>query len=115
MPEVPVIGQPGATNNPLVVLNTHLGEISKQLERIAGTVSLPHRYALAEANDPGGHGKVWGSFCMACSDAVAEFTYPCRKPELEMIDTARPPAFFTIGDVFEIDPLGRMVRYIPPV
>jgi hypothetical protein len=109
----PILGQPEGTNNPLVVLNAHLGNITEQLKRLGGP-ELPHRYGIAEANDPGGHGRVWGTYCLACSDAVGQFIYPCQMTARERIDSVRPPAFFTVGDVFEIDPLGRMVRYVPP-
>jgi hypothetical protein len=116
MPEVPVIGQPAATNNPLVVLNAHLAEITAALRALNAPKAAvyPHRYGIAEANDPGGHGRVWGAYCLACSQDADEYVYPCQVPAHEMLDTVRPPAFFTVGDVFEIDDKGRMVRYVPP-
>lgn len=112
MPEVPVIGAPAQTNNPLVVLNYHLEQITAALQALATPkTGYPHDYALAVAEDKGGHGKMWGSYCLACSEKVERFVYPCQ---LEPEEAIKPPQFFTIGDVFIVDEHGRMLKYEPP-
>lgn len=95
--ELRIPGRPDGTNNPLLVLaeaiTTH---VAKPLERIAAAADKAdarHDYAVAIANIPQ-HGKVWGTFCTACSAQAEEYVYPCAlKPD----DPIRPPAFFTIG------------------
>lgn len=109
MPEIPVLGQSQNTGNPLVILNAHLANITEVLGKIASP--LPHDYTLAIAEDPGGHGKMWGAYCLACSDAVQSFVYPCQRAPEEAL---KPPQFFTIGDTFVITEDGRMARYEPP-
>ena len=64
---------------------------------------LPHKYGLEVANDAGGHGKMWGAFCLACSFDNEAYVYPCQVNPEEQI---KPPQFFTIGDVFIIDEVG---------
>ncbi|MFL5865240.1 MAG: hypothetical protein ACJ780_31485 [Solirubrobacteraceae bacterium] len=107
---IPVLGRPEGTNNPLVVLNEHLGNITAALRRLSGP-DLPHDYAVGVAEDPGGHGKMWGAYCLACSDEVRSFVYPCQRAPEEAV---KPPQFFTIGDVFIITEDGAMARYEPP-
>ena len=107
---IPIVGRPEGTNNPLVVLNEHLGAITQQLARIGGPTP-PHTYGLEIAEDPGGHGKMWGAYCIACSEAAEHYVYPCQRAPEEQL---KPPQFFTIGDVFIIDESGRMLRYEPP-
>lgn len=110
--DVPLLGENGRpVNNPLVVLNHHLGQITAQLARIGGPVP-PHRYAVDVAQDPSGaHGKMWGSYCLACSEQAETYVYPCQVSPDEQI---KPPQFFTVGDVFVIDEHGRMLKYQPP-
>lgn len=114
--DVPLLGENGRpVNNPLVILNQHLLAINGALAQIAANTGSPasamHRYGVAEAEDKGGHGKVWGSYCIACSEQVSQYVYPCRLAPAELV---KPPMFFTIGDVFEVDDEGRMVKYVPP-
>lgn len=108
----PILGDNGRpVNNPLVVLNGHLEAITAQLARIGGPTP-PHRYAVDVAQDPSGsHGKMWGAYCLACSEAAETYVYPCQMAPEEQI---KPPQFFTVGDTFVIDEHGRMLRYEPP-
>jgi hypothetical protein len=113
---IPVLSREGGTNNPLVVLNNHLEQITAQLSVIArhtapdATAILPHIYALVQAHDDT-HGAVWGSVCVACTDSTGSFIYPCNiEPDVPV----KPPRFFTIGDVFDVDKHGRMVRIEHP-
>lgn len=108
----PILGRgPEGTNNPLVVLNNHLGQMTDLLGIIAAKVSgdLPHVYVVAR-QDAEHVGAYWGSFCLACTDEASEFVFPCSKSQ----DPIHPPNFFTIGDVLVPDANGRMLRYQPP-
>jgi hypothetical protein len=84
------------TNNPLVVLNDHLGAITAAITALARP-ALPHTYALAQAELPQ-HGGVWGAYCVACSDEANGYVYPCRLAPEQPI---KPPRFFTVGKAFE--------------
>ena len=97
MPELPVLGQPGGTNNPLVVLNAHLEAMTVALRQLVDNTSptRAHEYALAPAQATDGS-KVWGAYCTACSEAAGTFTYPCMVTD----QVIRPPQFFTVGVVY---------------
>ena len=113
MPEIPDLRIPGReTNNPLVVLNNHLGSITSVLMRIAAAQEhdLGHVYALAEAKLPM-HGAVWGAYCMACSGLEGSYVYPCRQRVDEVV---KPPQFFTIGRAFEARADGGFLVHEPP-
>lgn len=114
--DIPVLGENGRPiNNPLVILNNHLGhleQISHALQNLAlnSKPMLPHVYTQQVVNDPG-HGAVWGTFCLACTQEAEEYTYPCKHAPEEQF---KPPAFFTIGDVFEPDEHGRLLKHGTP-
>lgn len=111
----PILGRPEGTNNPLVVLNQHLSQITEVLAQIAtntrpdATAILPHVYVVARNDDPQ-QGAMWGSFCLACTDSAGNYVFPCAVVQ----DPIHPPAFFTIGDVYIPDDAGRMRRYESP-
>lgn len=109
--DVPLLGENGRPiNNPLVVLNNHLGQITEALETISARQSVPHVYTQQIVQDEH-HGRMWGTFCLGCSDAAREYVYPCRvQPE----EPLKPPAFYTIGDAFMPDEHGRMLRVNSP-
>lgn len=111
--DVPLLGDNGRpVNNPLVVLNNHLGQITEVLGQIAAQVGggVPHVYTQQIVQDEH-QGKMWGSFCLGCSALAEEYVYPCTAREA---DPLIPPAFFTIGDVFTPDEHGRMLRVNSP-
>lgn len=87
------------SNNPLVHLNEGLAKILVGINRIADATegkSNRHEYGLAIAELPQ-HGKVWGSYCSACSAQEESYVYPCKLSSPEAI---LPPQFFTIDKVF---------------
>ena len=75
MSEIQVPGQARRGEpNPLLVLATALDKANSYLHQIAdNTKGEPkHLYALAQRPDDS-----WGSYCLACSEAVEEYVYPC--------------------------------------
>jgi hypothetical protein len=73
--------------------------LAEPLRRIADSVEAPrleHAYGVAIAELPQ-HGKVWGSYCIACSAAEQEYVYPCSKAPEEQL---KPPPFFSIGNAY---------------
>ena len=115
MPEIPVLGQTG-TNNPLLILAEQLQTTNAILAKLEMNtrpeLRMLHEYTVTAVNDEGGHGRMWGTFCIACSNAAQEYIYPCRVKDEEVI---KLPAFFTIDGVFAPDGGGRMVRMNNPV
>ena len=89
-----------AKGNPLVILAESIEKsVAEPLRRIADAMDKPaaeHRYGVAQADLPT-HGKVWGSFCVACSALAESFVYPCEQAPEEPI---KPPPFFTIDKAF---------------
>lgn len=113
---IPVIGKSDQPNNPLLLLANVMERVIEPLREIAANTRpdasavLPHRYAVTVVQDPS-QGKVWGSFCLACTSEADEFIYPCK---IEPDEPIKPPAFFTVDGVFEPDHLGRLLRINDP-
>jgi hypothetical protein len=111
MSNPPILGQRPETNNPLLILAGAMEKLEQPLKEIAhntrpdATAVLPHRYGVTVAQTQD-HGKVWGSFCLACSDSAAEFIFPCR---LEPDEPIKPPQFFTIGQAWTTNMIGELV------
>lgn len=111
MANPPILGQRPESGNPLIYLANAMEKLEGPLKEIAhntrpdATAILPHRYAVtvAQIQDIG---KVWGSFCLACSDSAAEYIYPCR---LEPDEPIKPPRFFTIGQPYTTNMAGEVV------
>lgn len=86
--------------NPLLILADSIEKsVAEPLRVIAdalGQPKLEHAYGVAIADLPQ-HGKVWGSYCIACSAEVQEYVYPCKHAAEEQL---KPPPFFSIGKAF---------------
>jgi len=97
--------------NPLLILADSIEKsLAEPLRKIADSVSTPqheHAYGVAIAELPQ-HGKVWGSYCIACSAAEQEYVYPCRQAVDEQV---KPPPFFSVGKAYVPRPDGAFVIY----
>ena len=86
--------------NPLLILAESIDtNIAGPLRRIADSMDTPkheHAYGVAIADLPQ-HGKVWGSYCIACSAQAQEYVYPCSQAPDEQL---KPPPFFSIGNAY---------------
>jgi hypothetical protein len=115
MPEIPVLGQSGQNNNPLLVLAQAIATTNSILTRmevnIRPTPHFTHEYTCQIVNDEL-QGRVWGTFCIACSHEAGNYVYPCA---VRADEPVKLPAFFTIDGVFSPDELGRMRRVNDPL
>ena len=97
---------PGQTHrpdaNPLLVLakaldktNQHLTELVITTRAIASNTKKESRHTYAiDKRDEG----VWGTYCLACSDAAEEYIYPCKVGGIEP-----PPSHISILPTVEAD------------
>ena len=83
MTNIHIPGQARNDPNPLLVLATALDKTNQLLRAINKnmaelvvntTKEARHTYAIEE-RDIG----IWGTYCLACSDAESEYIYPCRR------------------------------------
>lgn len=83
--QIHVPGRHRSEPNPLTVLAVSLDRATSHLSMIANTLSAiavntakeaRHTYAIEE-RDVG----VWGTYCLACSDAEEAYVYPCKLGE----------------------------------
>ena len=82
--------------NPLVILAETISRDGADPLKGLGMKAqqdMEHRYGLDIAELPQ-HGRVWGSYCIACSALASQYVYPCKNSPEEQL---KPPPFFTIG------------------
>ena len=95
-----VPGQPRSNPvNPLEVLavaldktNQHLRSISTSTSRIAVNTAKEERHIYALTPRPDGD---WASYCLACSEAVESWVYPCK---INLDDVAPPSHIAVLPD-----------------
>ena len=96
MSGIQVPGQNRGQPNPLLMLaksvdktNNHLAEMVGLLGMLVSNTAKPsqHFYGIAPRDE-----STWGSYCIACSDAVEHYVYPCEVHP----DAPRPPSHITI-------------------
>ena len=99
MTNIHIPGQARNDPNPLLVLaaaadktNQHLAHISTMLGALVvnTTKEVRHVYAIEE-RDIG----IWGTYCLACSDAEQDYVYPCKRGE----HTAPPSHISVLPDL----------------
>lgn len=80
-------GQP----NPLLVLaaafDSMASKLCMKLDKIADNTRAKHIYAVTQVQEG------WAIYCLACSDELLRYTYPCRFHDP---DKPLPPAGFSV-------------------
>ena len=88
--------------NPLLVLakaldktNSRLADIAIKLDQLVDNTKKEgrHTYAIDKRDDG-----VWGTYCLACSEAAEEYIYPCKVGGIEP-----PPSHISILPTVEAD------------